>query len=86
MVEAPRQQQLCGAAAQVSVHKLGSSLAAEMEHLFPDAPRERSFLAVITFQFPAGGIDLAPGPKAGTNPQACSSQRHRPQPAGRPVL
>ena len=76
MIEAPRQQQLCGEVAEVSVHALGSSLAAEMEHLFPDAPHKQNFLAAITFQFPAGGIDLALDSSGPSTPQVGCTQRH----------
>lgn len=76
MIEAPRQQQLCGEAAEVSVHALGSSLATEMEHLFPDAPHKHGFLAAITFQLPAGGIDLALDSRGTSKPQVGCTQRH----------
>ena len=65
-IQAPRQQLLCSESAEVSVHQLGTSLAAEMEHIFPDSPREDVFLAAITFQFPAEGADLAAGLASGT--------------------
>ena len=80
MVQAPVQQQLCGEAAELSVHQLGRSLAAEMEHIFPDAPRQHGFLATITFQFPSQGLDLAPDSSGGVAPQACYAPNHRPRP------
>ena len=81
MVQLPSPQLLSGASAEVSVHQLGATLGAEMEQIFPDAPRGHTFLAAITFQFPCNGIDLTLGPGTGHAPQASripGSQRDLP--------
>ena len=62
---------------ELSVHALGPALAQEVRAVFPDAPPQQAapawpLLAVITFQFAAGGVSLAPDSSAATLGQAAA--------------
>lgn len=68
MLEPPHTVAGPGGALEVSVHRLGRDVHAELAAVLPDAPHSQGLLAALTFQFASDGVQWTADPHAVDSP------------------